>query len=362
MFSFESRRNADVVFGEDGFTGLWLFCELLEPYWKERGPFYGFMSLLHDYVMHLLSSELGRDVYVKYINWVLNVYSRRGYGLTPVGSLMFNWDYREVYGFVDRRFLSPEELKQVVEVLGSAALGVALALIDKLSSIEGCRSAVYCSDLLDTVVRAVNERVVPLVSEGVLLVPNQYVYDKVMEFFDDFLLPFVSEVPVEGDVYDELYSLFYEGFSKLLEWEKLLKFRVLLRRDGVMAVVRVTPQGELYVVLEMGPLVYEVNARLGSDFRSAEPYVLIKGKFDEARDLVLPERDIILPELCLEAKELARNWLDYVVRVLSRLAAQLKTYKDLPPEVVKTVSDYIRAWLKVFTRYRDRIEEYRRPQ
>ncbi|MEM1699733.1 MAG: hypothetical protein QXD83_07645 [Sulfolobales archaeon] len=351
------KQDADVLFTADDVAKLRLYTVVFEPHLSVRNPFSGLMGLLHEYVLHLLSSTLGRNIYVELRGRIFFIYSRSGFGLTQIGAVDVDWEGREAYGFVDRRFLRPEELKQVVEALGSAALGVAFALVEKLSGLEGCESATFCSGFLGSIIECLDS----LAREGVLLVPDQDVYSKVMEFLTDFMFPFVSEVPVGESDFDEVDSL-YTGVSDVLyseEYEDVAERleKVTVRLDGGMtASVMVGSGNTLLVILSYGPLEYFTSLRLVADFRSVSnpTYIFAKGYIEEVRHAVPPK-------LFEEFVDVVKNRFAHTTQAISKAAEKLESSTDLPREAASTVANYLRAWHNLLIKYGSKIEENRRP-
>lgn len=336
----------------DDVTGLSLYRDVLLPSGKTCLVLGRLCEVLHEYAQRVLSSMLGERVGVIGWEYGYSIYTK-SYGPSPVADIYIDRKSGKVSLLTE---FDPEEVMKMLEALGSVALSIALALVDKLSSLEECEQTPKCSELVGYLRSSINR----VLESGALLVPDTDVYERVRESLGD-LLPFASEVPIENSEYRKITELGRnalkvksdEGYK---EWSLPTDIRFALDEDRntYARVVMILP-GTLRIRLDNGFLEYEVRIDVTDNAEhSGKPHVLVTGSIAYVYE--------VPPERLSEAKEIPKNWYDLTIQAISGAIEHLETDRELPPEAVKPVADYLRAWLKLLTKYGNEIEENKKLQ
>lgn len=332
----------------DDIAGLSLYRDVFLAGGAASSVLGGLREVLHNYAQQVLSSRLGERVGVIGWEYGYSIYTK-SYGPSPVADIYIDRKSGKVSLLTE---FDPEEVMKMLEALGSVALSIALALVDKLSSLEECERTPKCSEL----VSYLRESISRVLESGTLLTPDTEVYEQVMELLEVDLLPFTSEVPIENSEYRKITELGRnalkvksdEGYK---EWSLPTDIRFALDEDRTTyaRVVMILP-GTLRIRLDNGFLEYEVRINVTDNTEhSGKPRVLVAGSIAYVYE--------VPPERLSEVKEIPKNWYGLTIQAISGAIKHLEIDRELPPEVVKPVAGYLRAWLKLLTKYGNEIEE-----
>lgn len=331
----------------DDIAGLSLYRDVFLAGGAASSVLGGLREVLHNYSQQVLSSRLGERVGVIGWEYGYSIYTK-SYGGSPVADIYIDRKSGKVSLLTE---FDPEEVMKILEALGSVALSIALALVDKLSSLEECEQTPKCSELVNNL----RESVSRVLESGTLLTPDTEVYEQVMELLEVDLLPFASEVPIENSEYRKITELGRNALKvksderyKELSPPTNILFALDEDRKTYARVVMILP-GTLRIRLDNGFLEYEVRINITDNVHSGKPHVLVTGSIAYVYE--------VPPERLSKVKEIPKNWYDLTIQAISGAIKHLETDRELPPEVVKPVADYLRAWLKLLTKYGNEIEE-----
>ena len=247
------------LFTEEDVAGLLLYNEVFYP--STLPP--EFVHFIHKYILALVAPYLDASPWEEF--------SVAPEVREPVGVFEFKlWDkysldHRTVAtAKVDTEKLEvldltlsvpPDVLKRVVERVGSASLGAAMAILEVLSNSRECKESFECSMFIRNV-----EKAVRWFSElGVVVAPDPEVYEYVKELLEKWGIPFHTQVEIDSKEWKtlrELYSRLSEAAREEYKSVGRLNEALSVGTGSVW-----TDAGRL--TLELGPATPAPNASIG---------------------------------------------------------------------------------------------------
>ncbi|MEM1699060.1 MAG: hypothetical protein QXD83_04160 [Sulfolobales archaeon] len=240
---------------------------------------------------------------------------------------------------LDESAVGLNELRQILEVAGSIALGVGISMLDVLQQQQMLREdCVGCWQFVETVEKALN-----VVSQyRSTLLPDMGVYDRVKELVVRGGLPFHSHVDIDKEDYVSFLLLAQRASNAIRRMGADQNNKV----DEPLQKMRYSELGttaSIYILPHLGTIeiwfgMFDVRAEVekGRLF-----VVTVGGAEAEYIDRLV---------------EALRNWLHHAVNVIDIAVKRLESV-DVPREYVGPVIDYLRAWRDLLIKYGSKIEE-----
>ncbi|MEM1699734.1 MAG: hypothetical protein QXD83_07650 [Sulfolobales archaeon] len=312
------------------------------------------------YITNLLASRFGRRIQVVVDKVALGnhrfeIYFVDGLSRSLAATVVVDATGNAVAeATVNTSLVQPNELKRIVEALGSTALGTAYAILEALPNNVAC---VKHDDCLKAVTK-VEDATRKVLESGVLLVPDEDVYWKVKELLESGGLPFESTVKVEEGDYREVVD-YAQRLSYLvrnnphLYYNRVAECLLGLRYDGL-------DEG-LYPSLELFPDIRRIVIRLGICYINMGLYIK-EGYSMTVRvwyDIQSVSRDPAegIKDTIYITQHLIKNWHSHAIRTLDAAIKCLKSKTKIPPTATEVVLGYLQAWRNLLIKYGNEIEE-----
>ncbi|MEM1699054.1 MAG: hypothetical protein QXD83_04130 [Sulfolobales archaeon] len=278
-----------------------------------------------------------------------------------IRAIISHTDYRKYGIYYNPKYISPEEIGEILTNMSSTAYGIALALVQTLRDHPLCAKDFSCLNYVADIERLLNR----IASSGAIITPDYEVFDLVAEMVYADALPFKTEADITSSDFEKLrkrlhavmntarkdFSYFLEKLDKALE-ESAVDVQTSLGTFKAVASLKDSAS------LHAAPIRLRIF-----DPKDPETYV----EFDIWADRKsLYKREYLatvkvshytpsLDGLRLVA-DVVRNWRKYVVEALERIATQVTKSTSVPPSTSRALSNYLRAWVGVLDKYGDALE------